>query len=89
MIHGGASGADNCAGMVARTMGFTVERYPANWSKWGRAAGVIRNQEMLDKGADIILAFWLNGSTGTYDMIQRGLKAGIPVEMDCRWEENA
>lgn len=62
------------------------EHYPADWSKYGRAAGHIRNQQMLDEGRpDIVLAFvhqpfdgeW--DSRGTRDMCQRARKAGVSV----------
>ena len=87
IVHGDARGADKQAGEIARTMGFRVEAHPAEWSKWGRIAGPKRNQKMLDLGADLVLAFQLNASTGTNDMILKAARAGVPVEIDSRWEE--
>ena len=78
IIHGAAPGADSLAGYVAGTLGFDVEVHPANWAKHGRAAGPIRNQEMLDSGADLVIAF--PGGRGTQDMASRAERAGIPVE---------
>lgn len=43
------------------------------------AAGVNRNQTMVDLGADVVLAFQIDGSRGTADCIRRAEKAGIPV----------
>jgi len=57
-----------------------VEKYPADWDKYGKKAGPIRNQQMLDEGKpDLVLAFPTEKSRGTYDMIRRAEKAGIPV----------
>lgn len=77
VVHGGASGADRLAARVASRRGLTVEMYPADWNKHGRAAGVLRNQQMLDFGADLVIAF--PGGRGTADMVRRARKAGIPV----------
>lgn len=77
IIEGGARGADRIAQQHALDMGYIVETYPANWDKYGKKAGSIRNQEMVDAGADICLAFPLEGSIGTYDCIRRAKKAGI------------
>lgn len=43
------------------------------------AAGNYRNQDMVDLGADIVLAFQLNGSRGTQDCIDRAKAAGLTV----------
>mgnify|MGYP002712303011 CR=1 FL=1 len=77
IIEGGARGADRIAQQHALDMGYIVETYPANWDKYGKKAGSIRNQEMVDSGADICLAFPLEGSIGTYDCIRRAKKSGI------------
>lgn len=42
-------------------------------------AGHLRNQFMVDLGADIVLAFHRAGSRGTADCISRAKKAGMPV----------
>jgi hypothetical protein len=78
IIHGAAPGADTLAGSIAGTLGFRVEVHPADWANYGRAAGPIRNQRMLDSGADLVIAF--PGGRGTQDMINRAESAGVPVE---------
>jgi len=79
VIHGGARGADALAGWWARTNGFSVELYPADWDKHGLAAGPIRNQQMIDEGKpDLVVAF--PGGKGTADMVRRAKKAGILVK---------
>ena len=57
------------------------ERHPADWAKHGKAAGPIRNQEMIDLGADLCLAFWHNASRGTHNCYTRASVAGIPVRL--------
>lgn len=83
IVHGGAAGADTIAGDVAMDMGFTVERYPADWKRFGRGAGPVRNQAMVDLGADVCFAAPLGKSPGTRDCMRRARQAGIPVyELD-------
>lgn len=81
VVHGGASGADNIAGVVAEELGMNVEVHPANWDKHGKAAGPIRNQHMVDLGADVCLAFPLPGGRGTKHCIMAASRAGIPVRV--------
>lgn len=61
-----------------RTPGVTVDPHPANWAKFGKAAGMIRNREMVQAGADICLAFPVRGSRGTINCMQQAAEAGIP-----------
>ena len=78
IIHGAAPGADLLAGHIAGTLGYRVEAHPADWTRHGKAAGPIRNQEMLNAGADLVIAF--PGGRGTKDMINRAERAGVRVE---------
>lgn len=77
VIHGGAKGADRLAEYEAARLGLDVERYPADWAKHGKAAGPIRNQAMLNAGADLVIAF--PGGRGTAHMASIARKAGVPV----------
>lgn len=79
VIEGDAHGADRLAWRWAVANGVPVEKFPANWRRDGRAAGPIRNQQMLDEGRpDIVVAF--PGGRGTADMVRRARKAGIPIQ---------
>lgn len=80
IIHGGCKGADSIAGYLAFNCGFHVRIFKANWSKYGKAAGPIRNQQMLDEGKpNLVVAFHnaLESSKGTMDMVSRARNAGI------------
>lgn len=83
VVHGAARGADTIAAMWAAARGSQVsaEAHPAEWERYGRAAGHRRNAEMVALGADICLAFPLGESRGTRGCIEMAKKAGIPVEV--------
>lgn len=83
IIHGAARGADNLAGEWADDRMVPVESYPANWKRFGRAAGPMRNQRMIDAGKpDLVMAFHdnLEQSKGTKDMVTRARKHNIRVK---------
>lgn len=84
VIHGAARGADTIGGDVAKLLNVPVQVYPAQWATHGRAAGPIRNQQMLDEGKpDYVLAFHndIFNSKGTKDMLNRAKKAGVPCTL--------
>lgn len=81
VIQGGARGADalarewcfrqsdNIAGLI---------NAPADWRGLGLAAGIVRNQAMIDDHKpDAVLAF--PGGRGTADMVRRARAANVPV----------
>lgn len=81
LVHGSCSGADRLAADEALRRGWTVEPHFAKPSVYGSPAAFhIRNQEMADAGADLLIAF--PGGNGTANMVERAEKAGIPVS---RW----
>lgn len=81
LVHGGCpTGADAIADKVWRKQGFPVEVHPADWDAHGKAAGPLRNQAMVDLGADLVLAFPLGVSRGTRDCMARARSAGLLVQ---------
>lgn len=58
---------------------FLAEPHPADWERHGKSAGPIRNQQMVDLGADVCLAFPLGRSPGTRHCMKAAERAGIPV----------
>jgi len=82
VIEGGASGADAIGKRAATKLDIPVLTFPADWKRHGRAAGPIRNKQMLDEGKpDQVLAFWDGRSRGTNNMIEISRSAGIPVKV--------
>lgn len=78
VIHGAARGADTLADQWAKHLGIDVHAYPADWAKYGRSAGAVRNQRMLDEGKpDLVIAF--PGGMGTALMVKLARKAGVEV----------
>lgn len=65
----------------AKVREMNYQGYPAKWAKFHKAAGPIRNQEMVDTQPDLVVAFLLPGSKGTADAIKRAQKAGIEVRI--------
>ena len=84
LVVGDASGADALARWHAPSH-WTQMRFQADWAKHGRAAGPIRNQEMVDFVAKKVskghhgLVEAFPGGRGTKDCARRALKAGLPV----------
>lgn len=80
LIHGACpDGADAIADVLGKKLGAKVVPVEANWERFGKRAGMIRNQKMLDEQRpDVVYAFRAHGkSAGTDDMIERALKAGV------------
>jgi predicted RecB family endonuclease len=80
VIEGECRGADLMARSVAEQLGLEVVPFPADWKKLGRAAGPVRNRQMLEIGKpDLVLAFHadLEHSRGTRNMIEQARKKRI------------
>lgn len=79
-VTGEKYGADYLASIIwTGNIGCPEEAHPADWKRYGRAAGMRRNQEMVDAGADLCVAFPLPQSRGTIDCMRRAKAAGIPI----------
>lgn len=81
--HGGARGADQLAGELARENGAIEDPHPVSDEEWrkSRGAGHARNARMVAMGADVCIGFPMPGSKGTWDCLKRAVDAGIPVEI--------
>lgn len=91
LVHGNANGLDKMIAREARVRGWHIESHPADWERHGKAAGFIRNQEMVDTNPDLALAFLMDCSKkdckigdshishGTADCIERINKAELTL----------
>jgi hypothetical protein len=93
LLHGGARGADAAIGRAAHQLGWSALVMPAQWQRHGRAAGPIRNRELLEQAVAralalsspgrqvsvLVLAF--PGGAGTASLVQqaRGMASRSPV----------
>lgn len=84
LLHGDARGADRASEQVAKKWGWTVKRFPAEWDRLGRRAGLVRNLQMLselDPKTDRVIAFWDRTSMGTAHTIEAARQLKIPVDV--------
>ena len=80
ILSGCASGADAIGERYAKENCLKVEKYPANWEKYGKSAGPKRNEEMA-KNCDYVLCFWDGKSKGTKSMINLAKKYEKPIRI--------
>ncbi len=83
IIHGACPrGIDRAAARMLvpldhAALKITVEAFPAEWDKWGKAAGTIRNARMA-RVADAVLVVWDGKSPGSRDMVACAATYGTP-----------
>lgn len=82
LIEGEARGADTIAREAGEEFTIDIEPYPAEWDKYGKAGGPIRNRQMLKEGEpDVVFCFHddFENSKGTKDMATIAVDAGVPT----------
>jgi len=78
LVSGGCpKGADMMCENAALDLGWHVELHHADWTRFGKRAGYIRNAEMVNLGADMCLAFIMNNSPGASMTAELAENAGI------------
>ena len=80
IISGCARGADTLGLRYASENAFDVEEYPADWDKYGKKAGYVRNVEMAEN-ADALIAFCDGKSKGTKHMIDIATERNLPIRV--------
>ena len=80
VISGHARGADSLGEKYASDEDLDLEIYPADWKKYGKSAGFMRNEQMADI-ADAVIAFWNGESHGTKHMIDTAEEKGLNVKV--------
>lgn len=78
ILSGTSSGSDSLGERYANERGYTLNIYPANWEQYGKAAGPIRNRQMVED-ADAAIIFWDGQSKGTKNLIEQANKRGLKV----------
>lgn len=81
LVHGDHPLCDRKVAVLWRALGGTDEPHPADWRAHGRAAGPIRNKEMIYAGADAVVAFIRDGSPGASGTARMADAVGIPVRV--------
>ena len=79
-VSGGCRGADYLGERYALENGYKIEKYMAEWDKYGRSAGTKRNERMAQI-ADYIICFWDGKSRGTKSMIEFSKQYNKPVRI--------
>ena len=79
-LSGGCRGSDSLGERYASENGYRIEKHPADWKKYGRAAGPKRNEKMA-MICDYVIAFWDGKSRGTKSMLEYASKANKPVRI--------
>lgn len=84
IISGHASGVDSFAEQYAKENGIALKVFPADWKAYGRAAGPIRNRQMLDyaRTSDaLLIALWDGKSKGTKNIIDKARSLDIECKI--------
>ena len=90
VVHGMCRGADVMAAESCKMLGMHFEGYRADWERYGRAAGPIRNKQMLDTGIHLVLCFHndIGNSKGTANMMKQAIACGIEVKIITTGEQH-
>ena len=80
IVSGTANGADKMGEHYATVYNYKVERYPADWNRFGKRAGYIRNETMA-QNADALVALWDGESRGTKHMIDIAGQHFLPTRI--------
>ena len=78
IVSGAARGVDTLGEQLSEELSIPLRQFPANWDKYNKAAGTIRNRDMGNY-ADSLVAIWDGKSTGTRNMIDYMTKLEKPV----------
>ena len=80
VVSGCAQGVDKLGEQWAKNNNKKVQRFPANWEKYGKQAGFLRNVQMAEN-ADALVAVWDGKSSGTKHMIETATAHNLKVHI--------
>lgn len=78
IVSGGAKGADKFAENYAKEMLLPFKLFKAEWDKYGKSAGMIRNKQMAEYATHLIL-IWDGKSKGSANMKKEAEKQGLKI----------
>jgi hypothetical protein len=78
IVSGGAQGADLMAEKWAREHKIPIKIFKPDWNKWGKSAGPLRNQQIIEYATHVI-AFPSKDGRGTQDSIARAKRLNRPL----------
>lgn len=78
IVSGTARGADRLGERYAEEHDLELSQFPADWKKYGKRAGIVRNEEMAVYATHLV-AFWDGESKGTRHMIAKARELGLGV----------
>ena len=86
IVVGGCRGADALGERYAYEHDYDLQVFPAEWEKYGKSAGPIRNRSMAkyaasDHAKGVLFAFWDGVSRGTQNMIQHAKDFRLEVHV--------
>ena len=82
IISGCAKGADTLGERYAMSRGLKIMKFPADWNKYGKKAGFIRNEEMAKEGNACIAFLSRKGENkGTRMMISLASVYNLPTRV--------
>ena len=78
LLHGGARGADRLIEQACRSLAWPVEVIAAEWGRYGRAAGPLRNGRLLRRALEVatptqasVLVIAFPGASGTASLVRQ------------------
>jgi len=80
IVSGRARGADQLGERFAKERGYPIKMFAADWAKFGKQAGYLRNIEMAEYG-DALIAFWNQESKGTEHMIDIAKEKSLKIRI--------
>lgn len=80
IVSGKCKGVDKLGEEYAAENGYPIKPFPADWDKYGKAAGPIRNKQMAEYGTHLV-AFLKKGSKGTKSMIEIATELKLPIRV--------
>jgi len=80
IVSGTAKGVDKFGERYATERGYSIKRFPANWGRYGKQGGMIRNEDMAEY-SDALILFWNGKSKGSQYMLKIGNEIGLKIRV--------